>query len=199
MSTVIDIREQRNEHFVQEALPFREQLYGTALTLTRDSGDAEDLVQEAYTKAYASFHRYEPGTNARAWLYRILVNTFMSVYRYRQRRPQQAAVERVTDWHLAQAESHTSTGLKSAETQVLENLAHSPVGQALRELPDSYRTAVYLADVEGFSYKEIARFTGRPIGTVMSRLHRGRQQLRDMLERERAPRRESPPASPGTP
>lgn len=175
---------QRDDHFERAALVFRDQLYRTALRLTRDQEDAEDLVQETYTKAYASFHRFQPGTNLRAWLHRILVNTFINIHRRRQRGPQRAATGEVEDWQLMQAESHMPTGLKSAEAQVLEHLQYSPVGKALVALPNRYRTPVYLADVEDLSYKEIARHTGTPVGTVMSRLHRGRRQLRWMLERQ---------------
>jgi RNA polymerase sigma-70 factor (ECF subfamily) len=162
-------------------MPLLDQLYGAALRMTRNRADAEDLVQETYLRAYASFDSFQPGTNARMWLYRILTNTHIDGHRRRQRRPVRAATQEITDRQLARAAAHMSTGLRSAEVEALDRLPDTHIRAALESLPVQLRMAVYLADVEGFACKEIAEIMGCPVGTVTSRLHRGRGRLRRSL------------------
>ncbi|GAC1369726.1 MAG: RNA polymerase sigma factor SigR [Pseudarthrobacter sp.] len=173
--------EERRIRFERDAMQFVDQLYSAAMRMARNPADAEDLVQEAYTKAFSAFHQYKPGTNLKAWLYRILTNTYINLYRKRQREPLQSNSDTIEDWQLARAESHTSRGLRSAEAEALDHLPDSDVKRALQSIPEEFRLAVYFADVEGFAYKEISDIMNTPIGTVMSRLHRGRKMLRDLL------------------
>jgi RNA polymerase sigma-70 factor (ECF subfamily) len=170
------------ERFERDAIPLLDQIYAGALRMTRNPTDAQDLVQETYAKAYRAFSQFQEGTNLKAWLYRILTNTYINIYRKAQRGPAVDPTEQIQDWQMARAERHTSGGLVSAEMQALENLPNPVISDAFSQVPEDFRTAVYLADVEGFSYKEIAEIMDVPVGTVMSRLHRGRKALRELLE-----------------
>lgn len=174
--------EEASKRFENEALPFLDQLYGGALRMTRNPADAEDLVQETFLKAYAAFDSFTEGTNLRAWLFRIMTNTYINQYRKKQRQPFQTGTDDLTDGEIFEAESHTPRGLRSAEAEALDRLGDAEVVEALAQVPEDFRLAVYLADVEGFSYKEIAEIMETPVGTVMSRLHRGRRLLRGLLQ-----------------
>ena len=169
-----------DERFDREALPFLRELYGAALRMTRNPSDAEDLVQETFLRAYRGFAGFEEGTNIRAWLHRILSNAFINTYRKKQRQPQTVSDEEVPEWYLY--EKLSAAGAEpSAEARVIESLPDEDVQAALDAIPEQFRVAVLLADVEGLSYKEIAEMLEIPIGTVMSRLHRGRRALEKAL------------------
>jgi RNA polymerase sigma-70 factor (ECF subfamily) len=169
--------------FEEQALPFMDQLYAAGLRMTRNPADAADLVQETFVKAFAAFAQFQQGTNLKAWLYRILTNTFINNYRKKQRDPYQGTIDDLEDWQLGGAESVTQAGAstRSAEAEAIDHLPDSAVKDALQAIPEDFRMAVYFADVEGFSYQEIADIMKTPVGTVMSRLHRGRRMLRELL------------------
>jgi len=168
--------------FTELAMPHMQALYTAALRMTRNPADAEDLVQETFLKAYRSFDRYEDGTNLKAWLYKILTNTFINSYRAAKRRPEKADVEDVEDLYMYRRLGDLQAGTgQSAEEEVFERFTDDEVKAAIESLPEAFRIAVLLADVEGFSYKEIAEITEVPIGTVMSRIHRGRKALQKAL------------------
>jgi RNA polymerase sigma-70 factor, ECF subfamily len=167
--------------FAEQALEYMPALYSAALRMTRNAADAEDLVQETFLKAYRSFASFEEGTNLRAWLYRILTNTYINQYRAKQRRPQESDLEDVEDLYLYRRIGAIEQAGRSAEEELMELFTDDEVKQALEALPEGFRLAVFLADVEGFSYKEIADILDVPIGTVMSRLHRGRKAMQKQL------------------
>ncbi len=169
------------ELFEEQALPYMDQLYAAALRMTRNPADAGDLVQETFLKAYAAFDKFQQGTNLKAWLYRIQTNTFINNYRKNQRNPYQGTIDDLAEWQLGGAESATSSVGRSAEAEAIDHLPDSAVKDALQSIPEDFRLAVYFADVEGFSYQEVADIMKTPIGTVMSRLHRGRRMLRERL------------------
>ena len=180
--TVKETAAERTSRFERDAMAHIDQIYSGALRMTKNPADAEDLVQETYIKAYRAFDQYEDGTNLKAWLFRILTNTYINMYRKNQRGLTIDPTDTIEDWQMARAARHTSGGLRSAEAEALDLLPNDAISQALKSIPLEFSQAVYLADVDGFSYKEIADIMDTPVGTVMSRLHRGRKMLRDLLE-----------------
>src|SRR3989454_3231605 len=171
------------ERFERDVLPLLPSLYGAALRLTRNPADAEDLVQETYLRAYRGFAGFREGTNLKAWLYRILTNTFINTYRAKKRRPDQVDLDDVEDFYIFRRLGglEAADAERTAETEALAAMPDDEVKQALESIPEQFRMAVILADIEGFSYKEIAEILDVPIGTVMSRIHRGRRQLQKRL------------------
>jgi RNA polymerase sigma-70 factor, ECF subfamily len=170
-----------SQEFVDQALQYADQLYAAAMRLSKNPSDAADLVQETFLKAYQAFHQYEQGTNLKAWLYRILTNTYINLYRKRSKEGFQAALDDLEEWQVGGAESLTNTVTRSAEAEAIDRMPASVVKDALHSLQEEFRMAVYFADVEGFGYQEIADIMGTPVGTVMSRLYRGRKLLREKL------------------
>jgi RNA polymerase sigma-70 factor (ECF subfamily) len=171
------------EHFAAQAMEYAPQLYSAALRMTRNQADAEDLVQEAYLRGFRSFHTFQEGTNLRAWLFRILTNAYINTYRAKQRRPHETDLGEIEDLYLYRrlGSMETAAASMSAEEQFLDIFTDDEVKTALEGLPDNFRLPVLLADVEGFAYKEIAEMLDIPIGTVMSRLHRGRKAMQRAL------------------
>jgi RNA polymerase sigma-70 factor (ECF subfamily) len=169
--------------FADAAMAYAQPLYAAALRMTRNPADAADLVQETYLRAYRGYGNFEEGTNLRAWLYRILTNTYINIYRARQRRPQETDLADVEDLYMYRRLPliESAVDSRSAEDQLVDLIADDEVKQALEDLPENFRIPVLLADVEGFSYREIADMLDIPIGTVMSRLHRGRKAMQKAL------------------
>jgi RNA polymerase sigma-70 factor, ECF subfamily len=168
--------------FADEALPLRDILYRHAFRISRNHADAEDLVQETMMKAYAGFHAFRPDTNMRAWLLRILINSYISDYRKKRRQPLQYSTEELTQQRLAESYTRSApAGLRSAEDQALASLPDNHIKSAMQALPQQFRDVVYYADVQGLPYQQIAAIMNTPTGTVASQLHRGRRQLRKLL------------------
>ena len=172
----------RAASFEDQAMPLLDQLYGGAMRMTRNPQDAEDLIQETYLKAYKNFDSFMQGTNLKAWLYRIMTNTYINSYRKAQRRPTQSSADELTDFQLYTTSGHDSTGLESAEVAALKAMPDTTISEAMNDLPEDYRMVVYYSDVVGLAYKEVAEVMDIPLGTVMSRLHRGRKLLRKALK-----------------
>ena len=178
----VALSEEDKRRFQEEALPLLDPLYGAALRMTRNPADAEDLVQETMLRAYRAFDRFEPGTNLKAWLFRILTNAYINAYRKRQREPQKVSAEQVEDFDIYQElRNHDAQFDETPETIVLGSLVDTDITDAIDDLPEQFRLAVVLSDIEGFSYAEMAEIMDVPMGTVMSRLHRGRRALQKRL------------------
>ncbi|MEO8323850.1 MAG: sigma-70 family RNA polymerase sigma factor [Actinomycetota bacterium] len=177
-----ELSEDDKRRFQEEALPLLDSLYGGALRMTRNPADAEDLIQETMLRAYRSFDRFEPGTNLKAWLFRIMTNAYINTYRKKQREPQKVSQDEVEDFDLyRELKDHDPQFSITPETIVLDGLVDSDITDAIEDLPEQFRLAVVLSDIEGFSYAEMAEIMDVPMGTVMSRLHRGRKALQKRL------------------
>ncbi|MEV8020728.1 sigma-70 family RNA polymerase sigma factor [Streptomyces sp. NPDC086554] len=190
--------EERARRFERDAVAYRRRMHSAALRLTRNPEDAEDLVQETYAKAYKAFHQFQAGTNLWGWLHRIMTNAYITSYRKKQTELPHTGATEIEDWQLARAAGHTSTGLASAEAQVLNRIPEPELLDALRETPAEFVKVVYLADIEGLHYREISQLLGIPAGTVTSRLHRGRRRLRTLLADYGRDRGLAPAAPPST-
>lgn len=171
----------KRDDFVDQAMQYADQLYAAAMRMTRNPADAADLVQETLLKAYAAYGSFQQGTNLRAWLYRIQTNTYINTYRKQQRRPFEAPLDDMEEWQIGDAESFTASTSRSAEAEAIHRMPSGIVKDALQQVPTDFRMAVYWVDVEGLSYAETAEVMETPVGTVMSRLHRGRKLLRGLL------------------
>lgn len=181
LSVMTSAASARSQLFEEQAMEHIDKLYAHAMRKTGNSADANDLVQETYLKAFAAFDQFQQGTNIKAWLHRILENTYINQYRKQQNQPYYSPLEELEDWQLGDAESRTATSSRSAEAEAIDHLPASAIKDALQALPEDFRAAVYLVDVEGYSYQEVADIMDSPTGTVMSRLHRGRKLLREQL------------------
>jgi RNA polymerase sigma-70 factor, ECF subfamily len=178
----VDLTDEQKKRFQAEALPILDSLYAGALRMTRKPADAEDLVQETMMRAYRAFDRFEPGTNLKAWLFRIMTNAYINTYRKKQREPQKVSQDEVEEFDLyRELRDHDPNIATTPETIVLDNLVDGDIIEAIDDLPEQFRLAVVLSDVEGFSYAEMAEIMDVPLGTVMSRLHRGRKALQKRL------------------
>lgn len=178
----VELSAEDKKRFQEEALPLLDSLYAAALRMTRNPSDAEDLVQEAMMRAYRAFNRFEPGTNLKAWLFRILTNAYINTYRKKQREPMKVSQDEVEEFDLyRELKDHDPEWSVTPETIVLDGLVDTDIVQAIDDLPEQFRLAVVLSDVEGFSYAEMAEIMDVPMGTVMSRLHRGRKALQKRL------------------
>lgn len=183
MPPLQEVRVADQATFAEDAMPLMDGLYSAAMRMTRNAADAEDLVQETYLKAFNAYERFEAGTNLKAWMYRILTNSYINAYRKKQRRPDESDIDDIEDLYLYRRLGGAESAVlsRSAEDELLEMFGEDEVKLALEDLPEHYRMPILLADVEGFAYKEIAEILDVPIGTVMSRLHRGRKQLQKRL------------------
>jgi len=178
----VDLTAEEKKRFQEEAMPLLDSLYAGALRMTRNPADAEDLVQETMMRGYRAFNRFEPGTNLKAWLFRILTNAYINTYRKKQREPRKVSQDEVEEFDLyRELKDHDPSLSVTPETIVLDSLVDSDILEAIDDLPEQFRMAVVLSDVEGFSYAEMAEIMDVPMGTVMSRLHRGRKALQKRL------------------
>lgn len=176
-----DTKAEKLRAFEEQALPLMPQLYGAALRWTRNPSDAEDLVQETFAKAYVAWDKFQQGTNLKAWLYRIMTNTHINLYNKRAKDQAKSGLDDLEDWQVGSGESVTAKAARSAELEAMDNLPSSIIRESLDQIPDEFRMVVYYAVVEGLPYAEIAEVMETPVGTVMSRLHRGKKMLRELL------------------